>query len=92
VCRFNVRRLFKIWPPNLTWLGATSTFVLWEARRLTPEPWALTLQVLGPNLLHLRNYQPGAPYPLRLMRAGHIWSLGIEEHTFSPGAISSGRK
>ncbi len=79
--RFYVRRLFKIWPPYLTWLATTSAFLLWEARR-TPEPWALTLQVLGANLLHLQNYLPGAPYPLWLMMAGHTWSLSIEEHFY----------
>lgn len=79
--RFYIRRVFKIWPPYLTWLVVTLALVASRSSGTLGDRVSHAGWVLWPHFLHLQNYH----YVTVLDRStvhGHTWSLAVEEHFY----------
>jgi peptidoglycan/LPS O-acetylase OafA/YrhL len=70
---FACRRIFKIFPPYLLFLGAA---LVWFSRHGSTPGVGPTLAAFWPTAAHLQNYIPVPAVP-------HLWSLAMEEHAYA---------
>ena len=70
---FAWRRVFKIYPPYILFLGAAVTWALYSG---TTPGFSATLAAFWPTAAHLQNYIPVPAAP-------HLWSLAMEEHCYA---------